>query len=147
MSTAADNKALIHRFWRDVYEARDYERVGSYFTPTGRYEDVPIPDAPGIGPKGISKRLALGHAPVESFDHEIHRMLAEGDTVITEHTETWRFHTGEVIPLPFVSIHVIRDGKLELWRDYSDMNTLLAAAPKWWLEHISAATADDFTGT
>ena len=73
-------------------------------------------------------------------------MLAEGDTVVTEHVETWRFHSGEVIPLPFVSVHVIRDGKFALWRDYSDLNTVLSAAPKWWLEHIGTAKPEDFAG-
>lgn len=137
-------KELVLEFWRVVYEERDYEKVGSFFHPEGRYEDVPIPDGPGIGPKGISRRLSLGHAPVERFLHEIHRIVAEGDTVITEHTETWCFHTGEVIPLPFCSVHVVRDGKFDLWRDYSNIGTVLENAPKWWLEEIAKGRPEDF---
>lgn len=138
------NKVLVESFWRVVYAERNYEKVGTFFHADGRYEDVPIPDAPGIGPKGISARLALGHEPVEAFDHEIQRMIAEGDTVMTEHTETWRFHTGEVIPLPFLSVHVVRDGKFALWRDYSNMASVLENAPQWWLEHIAKGSPDDF---
>ena len=144
MSQEADNKKLIEAFWRDVYETRDYPKVGAYFAADGQYIDVPVPEAPGVGPAGIAKRLALGHEPVEAFDHDVHRMLAEGDTVITEHTETWRFHTGEVIPLPFVSIHVIRNGKIQLWKDYSNMATVLTGAPQWWLDHIAKAKPEDF---
>ena len=138
------NKELVHEFWRVVYEERDYEKVGTFFHDDGRYEDVPVPEGAGVGPKGISRRLALGHQPVETFEHEIHRMVAEGNIVMTEHTETWKFHTGEVIPLPFLSLHVIRDGKFELWRDYSNMATVLENAPAWWIEHIMKADPKDF---
>jgi limonene-1,2-epoxide hydrolase len=73
-------------------------------------------------------------------------MVAEGDTVVTEHTATWHFPTGEVIPLPFVSIHVVRAGKFDLWRDYWDITAWVAAAPQWWIEHITKAGAEEFGG-
>jgi len=130
------NRQLVRDFWYAVYVGRDSERIGSFFNESGRYEDAAIP-APGIGPAGAARRLAIGHAPIESFDHVVHRMVAEGDTVVTEHTATWHFHTGEVIPLPFVSIHVVRNGKFDLWRDYWDMTAWVAAAPAWWIEHIT----------
>ena len=55
-----DPKELVLEFWRVVYEERDYEKVGTFFHPDGRYEDVPLPEGPGVGPTGISRRLALG---------------------------------------------------------------------------------------
>ena len=136
-------RELVLEFWRVVYEERDSERIGAFFHADGRYEDAAIPGA-GVGPKGAARCLAIGHSPVASFDHEIHRMIVEGDTVVTEHTATWRFHTGEVIPLPFVSIHVVRDGKFELWRDYWDITAWAAAAPTWWQEHIAKEGAKGF---
>jgi len=138
------NKDLVLLFWHTVYETREYDRVGDFFHDEGRYEDVPIPDGTGIGPDGIAYKLRLGHEPVEAFDHEIHRIVAEGDTVMTEHTETWKFHTGEIIPLPFLSIHVVRDTRFMLWRDYSNMATVLENAPQWWLEHIMKADTSKF---
>ena len=81
---------------------------------------------------------------MEPFTHAIHRMVAEGNTVMTEHTETWHFHSGEIVALPFVSVMEIRDGMIALWRDYSDMNTLLSKAPQWWLEHIMKFSVADF---
>ena len=139
-----ENKKLVLDFWHTVYEARDYDRVGEFFHTDGRYEDVPIPDGTGIGPAGISYKLRLGHEPVEAFDHDIHRIVAEGDTVMTEHTETWKFHTDEIIPLPFLSVHVIREDRFLLWRDYSNMATVLENAPQWWLEHIMKADHEKF---
>jgi ketosteroid isomerase-like protein len=137
------NKELIRRFWRDLY-AREFERVGSYFAEDGHYEDVPAPDPGATGPRNVVKRLRIGLEPIESQAHHLHRMVAEGDTVVTEHTEEWHFGTGEVVSLPFVSIHVLRDGKISLWRDYWDLQTLLGSAPQWWLEHLAKHSEADF---
>ena len=141
------SRALVLAFWKEVYEGRDYTKVGEYFAEDGLYEDVPTPDSGAVGPENVGRRLAIGHEPVESFDHEIHRIIAEGDTVITEHTETWKFHTGEVVPLPFVSVMEIEDGKIKLWRDYSDQNMLLSRVPQWWLDHIAKFAGSDFGAT
>ena len=145
-SSVDANKRLVRDFWRAVYEERDSERIGSFFNPEGIYEDAALPGTAGVGPEGAAGRLAIGHEPIDSFDHEVHRMVAEGDTVVTEHTATWHFRTGEVIPLPFVSIHVVRDGKFDLWRDYWDITAWVSAAPKWWIEHIAKAGARGFGG-
>jgi limonene-1,2-epoxide hydrolase len=96
------------------------------------------------GPGAVAKRLRIGHEPVERFTHVVHRMIAEGSTVMTEHTETWHFHTGEVVALPFVSVMEIGDGKIRLWHDYSNLDTLLKGAPAWWMEHIMTFTVEDF---
>jgi limonene-1,2-epoxide hydrolase len=144
MSQQAANKELVRRFWDDVYVARDYDAIGRYFAADGVYVDVAVPDSAATGPQAVAMRLRIGHEPVQRFTHEVHRMVAEGDTVVTEHTETWHFHTGEVIALPFVSVMEISGGMIRLWRDYSDLNTLLSKAPAWWLEHISKFTVADF---
>lgn len=141
-----NNKALVERFWQEVYVDRDYDAVAKYFAEDGVYEDVPSPGSAAIGPQAVAARLRIGHEPVESFKHEVHRMVAESDTVITEHTETWCFHTGEVVPLPFVTIQTIADGKITLWRDYWDLNTLMNNVPQWWVEHIMTFSAEDFNG-
>jgi limonene-1,2-epoxide hydrolase len=145
--SAAENRRLVEAFWREVYETRDYDAVGRYFAEHGVYEDVPVPGTAAVGPAAVSRRLRIGHEPVERFEHEILRIVAEGDTVITEHAETWCFHTGERVRLPFVSVQVVENGKLVLWRDYSDFNTLMSGVPKWWLEHVSKFTVADFQKT
>jgi limonene-1,2-epoxide hydrolase len=137
------NKQLIERFWQDLY-AREFERVGAYFAEDGLYQDVPAPDPGARGPRNVAKRLRIGLEPIAGQIHTLHRMVAEGDTVVTEHTEEWIFGTGERVVLPFVSIHVIRDGKIQLWRDYWDLGTLLGKAPAWWLERLAKFTAADF---
>jgi limonene-1,2-epoxide hydrolase len=141
MASAEENLALIRRFWDDLYR-RDFDKVGAYFAEDGRYQDVPAPDAGAVGPRAVAARLRVGLEPIERYVHHLHRMVADADTVMTEHTEDWFWHTGESVSLPFVSVHVLRDGRITLWRDYWDLNTLMTAAPQWWKEHILRAAAE-----
>ena len=137
MTTAADNKALIERFWGDLGR-RDFEAVGAYFAPDGHYTDVPAPEEGAYGPAEVTARLRLGIAPLAKYVLHDGPIVADGDMVMTEHHEEWFWESGEHVDLPFVSVHEIRDGKIVRWHDYLDLNTLLSAAPAAWLEHISA---------
>jgi len=138
-----DNRKLIETFWDTLYR-RDFEALGAFFAEDGHYEDVPAPDPGATGPENVIKRLKIGLEPIERYEHELHRMVCEGDTVVTEHTETWYWHSGESVALPFVSIHVIRDGRVQLWRDYWDLQTLMSGAPAWWIERLATYSAADF---
>ena len=136
MATRDELVALVEKFWTTLYVERDLDAIGAMFTDDGFYTDVPIDDGGATGPRQIAARLRIGFGPVQSFDHVIHRIVVDGDTVVTEHAETWHFDDEVSVTLPFVSVQEIRDGKFTLWRDYSNMNTLLDNAPAWWIEHI-----------
>ncbi|MGZ4708580.1 MAG: limonene-1,2-epoxide hydrolase family protein [Acidimicrobiales bacterium] len=136
MATRDELVALVETFWNTLYVERDLEAIGAMFTDDGFYTDVPIDDGGATGPRQITARLRIGFGPVKSFDHVIHRIVVDGDTVVTEHAETWHFDDEVSVTLPFVSVQEIHDGKFTLWRDYSNMNTLLDSAPAWWIEHI-----------
>jgi len=141
--SAEENKKLVLAMWQDLY-AKDFAKVGRYMADDGLYEDVPAPDRGAIGPTNVERRLRVGLEPVERFEHEIHRVVAEGDSVIVEHTETWHFATGEKIRNPFVTVHVVRDGRIALWRDYWDLGTLMNQAPSWWIERIMKHSGDEW---
>ena len=136
MATRDELVALVENFWHTLYVERDLDAIGAMFTEEGFYTDVPIDDGGATGPRQIAARLRIGFGPVQSFDHVIHRIVVDGDTVVTEHAETWHFDDEVSVTLPFVSVQEIHDGKFTLWRDYSNMNTLLDNAPAWWIEHI-----------
>lgn len=134
--TNEDKRALAEGFWA-VLATRDFEKLGVYFAADGLYEDVPTPDAGARGPAAIAARLRTGLGSIQGYEHDVHRIVVEGDTIVTEHTETWHFDDEHSVALPFVSIFEIdAEGKLTLWRDYWDMPTLLNAAPQWWLDDI-----------
>jgi ketosteroid isomerase-like protein len=134
--TATDNKALVERLWKTLYE-RDFDGVGALFADDGEYTDMPTPgDDVARGPAQIAARLRLGLEPLQAITHKVRTMVAEGDTVVTEHVEIWDWPSGEHAELPFVSMHEVRDGRIVRWWDYWDMATLMNNAPAWWVEHI-----------
>jgi limonene-1,2-epoxide hydrolase len=130
----------VRRFWDDLY-AHAFGKLGAYFTDDAVYEDVPIPAARAVGPAAIVRKLEIGFARVPRHEHHVHRVVAEGSTVVTEHTEDWCFAPDHVVSLPFVSVQVLEGGRIALWRDYSNIDTLLSAAPAWWLEHVTQSWA------
>ena len=130
------NLQLVNRFWETLYE-RDYDGVGAFFAPDGEYTDVcSPPDDVAVGPAQIAARIMWGFEKLSGISHEVRLIAVDGDTVITEHAETWEWPTGESVTLPFVSVQEIRGGKIVRWHDYWDMATLMNAAPAWWVEHI-----------
>jgi limonene-1,2-epoxide hydrolase len=136
-----DNKKRIREFWSALY-ARDWDGIVQFFVADSEYTDVPSPaDDVARGPDLIVARLRLGLERIASYEHDLRLMVAEGDTVVTEHSETWHWHTGEVVTLPFVSVHELRAGAIVRWWDYWDLQTLMNAAPGWWIEHIAQGYA------
>jgi limonene-1,2-epoxide hydrolase len=135
-ATDTGAKELVAGFWTALYQ-RDWDRVAGFFGPTSTYTDMPTPaDDLAVGPEQILKRLRLGLEPIEGYEHDLILMVAEGRTVVTEHTETWRWHTGEVVTLPFVSVQETEGDCIVRWSDYWDLQTLLGSAPQWWIDHI-----------
>ena len=94
---AAANRQIIERFWQDLYR-RDFDKVGAYFAPDGHYRDVPAPDEGAFGPAAVAARLRLGLGPIREYHHRLRHIVAQGDLVVTEHAEEWRWHTGESGP-------------------------------------------------
>ena len=81
MTNVAANKQLVVDFWREVYEGRNYDKVGDYFAADGKYEDVPTPDSGAIGPEAVGMRLRIGHEPVESRE----QMIEQSDHIRGRH--------------------------------------------------------------
>jgi limonene-1,2-epoxide hydrolase len=136
MADAAANKALVERFWGDLGR-RDWDAVAAYFGPDSHYTDVCAPEEGAFGADRIVARLRLGIEPLAGYEPKPPKLVvAEGDAVVVEHTEEWRWHTGESVVLPFVSVHEVRGDTIVRWHDYWDLQTLMGAAPAWWVEHI-----------
>jgi limonene-1,2-epoxide hydrolase len=56
----------------------------------------------------------------ESLAFEIHHLAAEGDTVLTERTDTMTVN-GIAAPIAVMGSFEVRDGRIVAWRDYFDM--------------------------
>jgi len=144
VSDAERNETTIEGFW-DLLYAKDWDALAALFAPEAEYTDVPTPDDDvAHGPEQIIARLRLGLDPVEEMIHHPRHVLSNDTLVMTEHAEEWRFHTGEVALVKFVSVHEFdAEGRIVRWWDYPDLNTLLEQAPKWWIDHIMEGYARD----
>ncbi len=132
-----ENKATVERFWKALYD-RDWDAVGDFFTDDSHYTDMCTPaDEVAVGRDEILARARLGLEKLSGYENHHGLTVAEGDAVVTEHAETWAWHTGESVTFPFTSVQELREGKIVRWFDYWDLQTLLNAAPAWWVEHIS----------
>ena len=82
----------------------------------------------------IIAKLKIGLESLSSYVNHDGLLMSTGADVIYEHSETWGWSSGETVVLPFVSVPRVEDGKISLWKDYSDFNTLTSAAPQSYLE-------------
>ena len=82
------------------------------------------------GPADIAKRLRVGWGELAAYENHDGLLVADdAGNVMYEHSETWTFKTGEVVTLPFATVHRVRDGKVCLWKDYWDYGAIMNAAP------------------
>jgi len=130
----------VRGLWRTLSE-RDYDGIADWVTDDCIYLDVPVgPTLAARGPADIAKRLRVGWGDLAAYENHDGLLVADGDNVMYEHSETWTFSSGEVVALPFATVHRVRDGKVCLWKDYWDYGAIMNAAPASWVE--SLATAD-----
>jgi ketosteroid isomerase-like protein len=140
MSDPQANKRTVEAFWAAL-AARDWDGMKALLDDNAHYTDVGTAGPGGTGPDGVVNRVKIGLEPLSGYEHlGGTNMIAEGDLVMTEHTERWIFHTGEVIDHSFVSVTQLRDGKIIRWHDYSNIPNITDNAPTWWLEHIAKAS-------
>jgi len=134
----AANVAVVEQLWAALAR-RDFAAVGACMAPDGHYVDVPVIgiDDGAFGPAETEARLTLGIAPLQAYELHDGSIAASGDLVVTEHRETWTWDDDHTVTLPFCSVMEVRDGKVHRWWDYLDLQTLMNAAPAWWIEHIA----------
>lgn len=133
-------EGAVRGLWR-VLDVRDYDGIADWVSEDCIYFDVPLgPVFAARGPAGIAARLRVGWGGLAAYENHDGLLLAAGEDVMYEHSETWTFASGERLALPFVSVHRVRDGRVTLWKDYWDYNALTSAAPSSWLDGL--ATAD-----
>ncbi len=123
--------------WKALSD-RDWESLKTFLSDDCLYVDMPMPATAARGPEDIITRLKIGLDSLSSYVNHDGLLLTNGVDVIYEHSETWGWPTGETVRLPFVSVHRVEDGKIALWKDYSDFTTLLSAAPQSYLDGFAS---------
>ncbi|WP_422746797.1 nuclear transport factor 2 family protein [Mycobacterium sp. WMMD1722] len=131
---------VVLGLWKAL-SARDWDAVKTHLSADCIYADMPVgPALAARGPEDIVKRLKVGLEPLAGYENHDGVLVSNGADVLYEHSETWKWATGETAHLRFVTVHRVEDGKITLWKDYWDMSGLTATAPPTWMEEL--ATAD-----
>jgi limonene-1,2-epoxide hydrolase len=135
----AENVAMVESFWKAL-GARDFDGVGAFMAPNAHYVDVPVIgiDEGAYGPEQTAARLRLGLGSLHAYELHDGPVIASGRYVVTEHSETWTWEPGVSVRLPFTSVMEVEDGLVTRWWDYLDLQTLMGAAPAWWVEKVAA---------
>jgi hypothetical protein len=81
----------------------------------------------------------MGLEQLAGYENHDGVLLSNGIDVMYEHSETWTFSSGEQGVLRFVTVHKVADGKITVWKDYWDMNSLVSFAPPNHFEALAAA--------
>ncbi|MCK0174105.1 limonene-1,2-epoxide hydrolase family protein [Mycolicibacterium sp. F2034L] len=130
---------VVRGLWKSL-SARDWNAVKTHLSDDCIYADMPVGAALAArGPEDIVKRLKVGLEPLAGYENHDGMLVDNGSDVFYEHSETWRWQTGETALLRFVTVHRVEDGKITLWKDYWDMSGLTATAPPTWMDELMTA--------
>jgi len=91
------------------------------------YQNVSLPKANGKA--AVAKQLGLFGRYCKGFEAINHRIVGDGDTVLTERTDI--IEIGRVRSEFWVcGTFEVREGKIVLWRDYFDWANIIAGTAK-----------------
>ena len=101
---------------------RDYDAAVGYLTDDIEYQNMPLP--PVNGKDAVRATLDMLLANAEGSEWVVHREVETGNVVMNERTD--RFLIGGTwMELPVAGVFELRDGKIALWRDYFDLETIM----------------------
>lgn len=120
----AENERII----RDFIAAWSYlnaKELGSFFREDGVYHNMP--GIPVSGRDNIVKYIGNFIGQWTATDWEVLNVLEAGDLVVAERMDRTKLGDKSV-NLPCCGVFEMRDGKIQVWRDYFDMATYVKAA-------------------
>jgi len=101
-----------------AFGAKDLDAIAGLLADDVVYHNVGM--EPAVG-KEASLASIKGFLDMsESLVFDIHRLAADGDTVLTERTDTFTIN-GVKAPIAVMGTFELRDGLVVAWRDYFDM--------------------------
>ncbi len=101
-----------------AFAAKDVDAIAARLADDVVYHNVGM--EPAVG-KEASLASITGFLDMsESLVFDIHRLAADGDTVLTERTDTFTIN-GVKAPIAVMGTFELRDGSIVAWRDYFDM--------------------------
>lgn len=129
--TTEDNKALVRRYFDDVWNARDLAAADDLFT--ADYRDATAPPRVATGPAGARDFVTENVARLPDIQYRVQDLIAEGDTVVAtwvaRGTNDGPLQTRSGRPLPptgksvdwsGATVFHVRGGRIAATRIYQD---------------------------
>ena len=114
---------VVRRFcaaWTDGMRADD---LAAFFTDDAVYHNIPM--APVTGREAIANNFATfirpGAPGIEAIDFRVKYIAANGPVVMTERVDVFKL-PDKSFELPVMGTFEVRNGKINAWRDYFDVN-------------------------
>ena len=122
---ASTPEELVNEFIAKLV-ARDLQGAAAMVTEDFEYDNVPMGKA--FGPQALTDTLNGFFGMCTGIDWQILRQTSSGDlthgTVLNERDDRVEIH-GRWTTLPVAGVFEIKNGKLTLWRDYFDKQTII----------------------
>lgn len=110
----------------EAMAVKHYDAALLWFTDDCEYTNLPMGSV--IGPAGVRSVLEPFFAPTIANELRILRSAVDGDTAFVERLDRHLIDTGWV-ELPVTGVFVFRNGKIAVWREYFDLNTIVRQWP------------------
>ena len=114
---------LVRRFCAAWSADVGAAELAAFFTDDAVYHNIPL--APVSGRKAIENNFASfirpGAPGIESLALRLVNIVAEGPIVMTERVDVFKVPS-KSFELQVMGIFEVRDGRIDAWRDYFDMN-------------------------
>jgi len=118
------NSDIITAFMR-AWEAKDTDRILSFFAPDAVYHNIPM--APLKGHDEIRKFIAPFAGAADDVAFEVlHQAESPAGVVLNERVDRFTMKTGQKIAAEVMGVFELKDGKITAWRDYFDMKAMEA---------------------
>ena len=125
MASSPTPDSLIREFI-SLLVSRDLDGAAAMVTEDFEYDNVPM--GKSFGPQAIQDTLNGFFSMCTGIDWEILRQTSSGSlesgTVLNERDDRVQIH-GRWATLPVAGVFEIRNGKISLWRDYYDKQTII----------------------
>ena len=114
---------VVRRFCAAWSDNAGVDELASFFSDGAVYHNIPF--APVTGRDNIANTIASfvrpGPPGIEGIEFRVINIAADGPVVMTERVDVFKL-ADKSFELPVMGTFEVRDGKINAWRDYFDVN-------------------------
>lgn len=119
----SQEEVVVRRFLA-LWAESDADAMADLIAEDGVYDNVPQ-NKPMHGREAVRKWLQMCFEHLTRIDVEVLNIATNGEWVLSERIDT-HVSNDRLMPLPVMGACRIVDGKIQLWRDYFDVQTVVA---------------------